>query len=266
MNACSAFTGTPSRVSPGRTNQLRHRHRAEPLQRLPEPRGGPRDPARGRADVEDLRNVLAEVDRERDPARSAARPRPAGNGDEEVEQHVLVRGVDEHEPAGPQPGERALGDEGGQHRRHRGVDRVPALAKDGGPGLGGERMSGRDCPSRAHGGAAVGAGQPPGTNSGTSIDMSRGRDSKLGALPALRSAGRRTAVAVVPAARSSARALPSARRPRPSKRVAMTVTQSWSASVSSTLAPKMMLASGGRPPERPSRPRRPPSGSCRGRR
>ena len=77
-------------------------------------------------------------------------PSLPGNGHEEVEQHVLVGGVDEHEAAGPQPGERALGDEGGQHRGDRGVDRVAALAQDAGPRLGGQRMPGRDCPSRAH--------------------------------------------------------------------------------------------------------------------
>ena len=56
--------------------------------------------------------------------------------------------VDEHEPTGAEAGQRALGDERGEHGRHRRVDRVAPVPQDASPGLGGQRMARRHCPGR----------------------------------------------------------------------------------------------------------------------
>ena len=181
-------------------------------------------------------------------SRSERRPPrvEAGDLDEEVEEHVALLGVvHEHESTGAEPGQRALGHERRQHgggpRRRR---RCPLRAARARRPPADQRMARRHSDTRV---LSEGGFSPrPGTNSGTSMERSRGRDSKLFAVPARAiGRGRRAAAVVVPAARISFPPAPSLRRPRPSKRVAMTVTQIWSVSVSSRLAPKMMLLASG---------------------
>jgi hypothetical protein len=97
-------------VAHGRGYEVVHRHRAEPPQRLPEPGRRSGDAARRRADVEHLRR-LVEQHRDRDEVGAALGTVAPRHLDEEVQQHVLVGGVDQHEAAGTEPGERALGSE-----------------------------------------------------------------------------------------------------------------------------------------------------------
>src|SRR6185503_1874671 len=93
----------------------------------------------------------AEVDDDRlelDSALAAVEP---ARRHEEVEQRRVPTGlVDEHEAACTEAGQRALGDDRGEHRGDRAVDRVATLAQRPGAGLRGCRMAaGDDAP--AHG-------------------------------------------------------------------------------------------------------------------
>jgi hypothetical protein len=146
-----------------RADQLPHRHRAEAAQRLREPGGGSGNPARRRPDVEHLRG-LVKHHRHRDELGAALHAVAPRNLDEEVEQHVLAVGMHEHESAGAQPGERALDGERRQHRAHRGVDRVAAVAQDLRPRLGGQPVARGYRPG----------GYREGSNSGASMSRSRG--------------------------------------------------------------------------------------------
>ena len=184
--------------------------------------------------MEDLRALWREVDRDRHQL-GAARSVPSvpADGDEEVEQHRLVALVDEHVAPRAEAGQRALGHERGQNRGHGRVDGVAALAQDP------RRPPRRSADARLR--RPLGSRREPtprvrgklfsraGTR-GRRRPRSRGRDSKLLAVPG--------AAVVRPAKpcagwcrpRGARRCvLPSLRRPRPSKRVAMTVTQTWSA-------------------------------------
>jgi hypothetical protein len=120
-----------------------------------EPGRGARDAAGGGADVEHL-DRAAEVDRDRDQFRAALDAVEAPSGDEEVDQHLALllgqaRIVDEHEPAGPESRQRALGHERGEDGGDRGVDRVPALAQDPRAGLGSQLVAcGHHSPRAAH--------------------------------------------------------------------------------------------------------------------
>jgi len=62
-----------------------------------------RHAAGGRAAVEGL-GRLVEVDRDRDELRATLDTVRAAGGDEEVDEDVLPRLVDEHEPAGAESG------------------------------------------------------------------------------------------------------------------------------------------------------------------
>ena len=106
--------------------------------------------ARCGADVEDLRRLGREVDGDGDQVGGARRAVGARHGDEEVEHDVLIAGVNEHVAAGAQTRERALGDEGRQHRGHGRVDRVAALAQEPRTSLRGQRMPCSDHAARAH--------------------------------------------------------------------------------------------------------------------
>src|SRR6185295_16249291 len=128
---------------------------------------------------------------------------------------------------GAEAGQRALDGEGGEHRADRGINRVATCAQDLGPRLGGKWVT--RCDDPAHG-----AVPQPGRNSGTSrLPRSPGFSVR---------GGRPRPVSLVRRMVGSATRRCGA--PRPSKRVATTVTQTWSPRSSSTLAPKMMLASG----------------------
>ena len=93
------------------------------------------------ADPEHLRRLAVEVDVDRLHLGRAAALAPEARGrDEEVEQAVaaVAGAVDEHEPAGPRPGQRALGHPRGERGRDARIDGVPALGEDARPGLGGQ--------------------------------------------------------------------------------------------------------------------------------
>ena len=140
--------------------------------------------------------------------------------------------VDEHEAAGAEAGQRALDREGGEHRGDRGVDGVAALAQHPGAGLGGQRVAGGDD-------AAAHARQPvvlAGEELGDVDAELAGRVLERGRAAAGVSLVRRI-VGSAARARSARGAAVEAggdrRSPRPARRAS-----------SSTLAPKMMLASG----------------------
>ena len=82
-----ALAGQPD---PG-PDQVSEADRAETVQRLLEPGGGARDPARGRADVERLGGLRVEVDGDRHQVGAALGAILAGGGDEEVDQDGLGR-------------------------------------------------------------------------------------------------------------------------------------------------------------------------------
>jgi hypothetical protein len=85
-----------------------------------------------------------EVDVDRLHVRLPPLPRAlAGHRDEEVEQPVgsVAGAVDEQEPSGGGPVQRALADPRREGRREARVDRVPAVGQDLRPGLGGEPVS-----------------------------------------------------------------------------------------------------------------------------
>ena len=137
--------------------------------------------------------------------------RPA-DGDEEVEQHGLVALVDEHVAPRAEAGQRALRHARGQNRGDGRIDGVAALTQDPRARLGGQRMPGCDDPS-AHGVSlrpGCAGNYFPGRNSGTSTPpRSRGRDSKLLAVPGRRSSGLRSRAWLVPTSRRSEVELPS---------------------------------------------------------
>ena len=72
--------------------------------------GGARDTAGGGADVEGLRR-LVEIDVDRQQLGAPLDPAQARSLDEEVDQDVFGAVVDQHEAAGTEPGQRALGGE-----------------------------------------------------------------------------------------------------------------------------------------------------------
>ena len=122
-----------------------------------EPADGARHGAGAGADEEHLRRRAVEVDVDglhvglRRAAGAAARQR-----DEEVEEAVgsVPGAVHEQEAAGRGPGERALGDPGGESGGQARIDRVAALGEDLGARLGGEPVPGGDRPSHCGKGSA----------------------------------------------------------------------------------------------------------------
>ena len=97
--------------------------------------------ARAFSDEIDLRRRAVEVDVDRLHVRLRRLARAlSGQRDEEVEQPIapVARAVHEQKAAGRRPGQRALGDPGGEGRREAGVDGVSALLEDLGARLGGQ--------------------------------------------------------------------------------------------------------------------------------
>ena len=91
--------------------------------------------------------LVAEVDGEPNQLRVALGAVRAARGDEEVGQLgrgtvAPVGGVDQHEAAGAEPGQRALGDERGQDSADRCIHGVSALSQRLRPGLRGDRVAG----------------------------------------------------------------------------------------------------------------------------
>ena len=134
-----------------RRDEPRPGQRSEGPMGFLEARSVPRDGARGRADVEDLRRLAVEVDVDRFHLGGPARPPEPRRGDEEVQQprRPVARAVDEHEAAPARARQRALDHPGGEAGRDAGVDRVPALGEHGGADLGGQRVPGGDRPAHA---------------------------------------------------------------------------------------------------------------------
>ena len=120
----------------------------------------------------ELLHRVAEVDHDRVQRRAGGRiGPPAGRLDHEVEQHrIPARRRDEHVAAGAQAGQQRLGHERGEQRGERGVDGVAAGAQDAGPGLGGQRVAGRDDAPAGHPHRSP-TRQNLGMNSGTSTSM-----------------------------------------------------------------------------------------------
>jgi hypothetical protein len=136
----------------GRRNQFRPRDAAVQTMRLAETGHDPRDAARGAADPEELERVLVERDFDLVHCGRLGSGRAApGNRDEEVEQAIApIRGpVDEHEPARPRSGQRALRHPGDEPGRDAGVDRVSALLENPRARLRGQRVAGGHCASHA---------------------------------------------------------------------------------------------------------------------
>lgn len=126
--------------------QLRHRDRAESRVRRVES-GSRAVHAAGRRSAVELLQRAVEVHCELD-LRALRRDR-LRRRDEEVEQvRLAARRVDQHEAAGAETGQRALGDEAREDRRDRGVDRVAAFAQDVRPGFSGQRVTAGDGAAR----------------------------------------------------------------------------------------------------------------------
>jgi hypothetical protein len=132
-------------------DELGERYRPEAIERMRQAGRGPRHSARRRADVEDLRRLRAEVDRNRDELGTPLPDRPPRDLDKEVQEDVpLPRIVDEHEPPRAEPGQRALDHERGEHGGHGGVDGVSSLPQHARAGLRSQRMARRHSTPRAH--------------------------------------------------------------------------------------------------------------------
>lgn len=75
-----------------------------PPERFSQACGHAMDPARGSANVEDLPGPT-KIDRDRNQLGAASQiDALPGRGNEEVKDHILLRGVDDHETARAQPG------------------------------------------------------------------------------------------------------------------------------------------------------------------
>ena len=139
------LAGEPRR---GRS-EIRERRRPEALEHRRNTRRGPGDAAGSGSDVEDLRCAVEE-DLDRHELRATLDARAARHLDEEVAEDVVACGVDQHEAAGAEAREGALGRKRGEHGGDRGIDGVAAVAQHARPRFGRQRVPGGDCGVRRH--------------------------------------------------------------------------------------------------------------------